>query len=335
MNTLTKSATVIAQIMLRIGATTYREDAYKWASGMMMHIYNDNRMLLCNREYRKKVTNGFCELIEKNGIQRFEYILGTSTAGIAPAAGIAQKLKKNLLINVDGIFYKYRQTLWDVRHSFSVFPTSVVTTTPFAIPHGVELANSLQIGMAYIRKSAKAHGKEQQIEGNLKKGETIVLVTCGESDEAINQIKDTLLEKSITVIRVIDVENQGYQEVSSEILEGSIAIVIEDLFSTGGSAALEVHQLREIGVVCDYCFSIFSYDFQVLRDQFSGKAEIGKTGIRLATPCNIDSILLFDTVYNQLMKENMYTPEIRQRLHEEIKNFDANYAAFLENTSMV
>ena len=73
------------------------DDPFTWASGYRMPIYNDNRMLLGDYNHRMLVTNAFKDLIEAENIS-FDYIAGTSTAGIAPATSVANHYKVPLLI---------------------------------------------------------------------------------------------------------------------------------------------------------------------------------------------------------------------------------------------
>lgn len=329
--------------MLYIKATSYRKlpkPAYKWASGMLMRIYNDNRMMLHYYSHRMRIGVGFRELIKllvKTAENHVLHILGTSTSGIAPAATVAQLMKKKLLINHKGKFYIYENDLCS-RNLIGLIkswkPDAIVSTTPFAIPYGVQYANALKTGFAYIRPGAKDHGKEKQIEGNLKKGMRIVLITCPSKEETWETIEKTesaLKENGYEVVLVCKMEDSfvHHRIVTSDELGGCNVVVIEDLFSTGGSAAYEVYQVREAGAVCNYCFSIFSYGFDVLKKQFSGESMIGTKGVKLYTPCEIESLLPFDVLKSEMERMNFYTPSVRQSLAEEIDGFDKNYQEFL------
>jgi len=63
-----------------------------------------------------------------------------------------------------------------------------------AIAHGMMVASKLNLPFIYIRDKAKGHGKQNQIEGHLKKGSNVLviedLVSTGKSSiNAINAIK--------------------------------------------------------------------------------------------------------------------------------------------------
>ncbi len=44
------------------------------------------------------------------------------------------------------------------------------------IPHGALLANQLNLPFVYVRSKAKAHGRQNQIEGRLEKGQKVLVV---------------------------------------------------------------------------------------------------------------------------------------------------------------
>lgn len=350
MNSLTILARKLARTMLFIGATTYREKPYQWACKMLMHIYNDNRMMLGLYSHRLRIASGFIKKIKEcMNIKKLDYVLGTSVSGIGPATTVAQLTRKKLLINHEGKFYLYMENLIHKKVTryrwFTMLERmrpkdktdfAIVTTSPFAIPYGIQYANKLGVGFAYVRK-AKDHGKQQEIEGNLKPGTKVILMFTGTSVESISnaqQITKNILENAgcfVLAVYGIDVhDGTSHLEIQPSDLKNKNTVVIEDLFSTGGSSAYEVYQLRQAGAICNYCFSIFSYGFDVLKKQFSGESEIGSKGVRLLTPCNIDTLLPFPILAEEMERLNFFTPQIRNSMKDEINNFDENYRKFIE-----
>ncbi len=95
----------------------------------------------------------------------------------------------------------------------------IVGTATAGISHAAWVSDILELPMAYVRSSSKAHGKQNQIEGIVKAGQKVV--------------------------------------------------IIEDLFSTGGSALNAVEAIREVGAEVLKVFSIFSYNFKVLEEKFN------------------------------------------------------------------
>ena len=76
-------------------------------------------------------------------------------------------------------------------------------------------------------------------------------------------------------------------------------LVIEDLVSTGGSAANAVTAIREAGGIVNHCFSIFSYGLTEAADKFK------------SISCEIHSILDFSELLKvALSTQNLSTNEI-------------------------
>jgi orotate phosphoribosyltransferase len=87
----------IAEIALKIKAIKLRpNNPFTWASGYKMPIYNDNRLFLCDFEYREKIMQGFKEILLAENIS-FDIVAGTSTAGIPHATILADYFKKPLI----------------------------------------------------------------------------------------------------------------------------------------------------------------------------------------------------------------------------------------------
>lgn len=69
-------------------------------------------------------------------------------------------------------------------------------------------------------------------------------------------------------------------------LQNKKVLVIEDLISFGGSSAKAVQAVRNAKGECDWCLSIFSYDFPEAKKEFN----------KLEPPCNYKSILYYPTL---------------------------------------
>ena len=83
----------IAKDLLSIRAVFLRpEDPFTWASGIKSPIYCDNRLVLSDHKVRTDVETGLMNVIKEN-YPEVEVLMGTSTAGIAHAAIIAQMME--------------------------------------------------------------------------------------------------------------------------------------------------------------------------------------------------------------------------------------------------
>ncbi len=148
-------AQIIAEDLLSISAVFLRPNQpFVWASGIKSPIYCDNRLILSYPEKRRRVERALAELIEEY-YPEVELLMGTSTAGIAHAALVAE---------------------------------------------------ILNLPMGYVRSGAKDHGRSNQIEGKLEKGQKVVVVedlisTASSSLEVVA----TLQEAGAEVLGIVSI----------------------------------------------------------------------------------------------------------------------------------
>ena len=82
----------IAKDLLKIKAVFLRpEDPFIWASGIKSPIYCDNRLTLSDVEVRSDVEHALAKIVREH-YPECEAVMGTSTAGIAHAAIVAEIL---------------------------------------------------------------------------------------------------------------------------------------------------------------------------------------------------------------------------------------------------
>ena len=87
----------ISEILLNLNAVMLRtKPPFRSTSGILSHIYTDNRILMSYPKQRDFIVNSFIKLIRKNKI-KFDGFAGTATAGIPWAAWLSQKLKKPMI----------------------------------------------------------------------------------------------------------------------------------------------------------------------------------------------------------------------------------------------
>jgi orotate phosphoribosyltransferase len=87
----------VARDLLAVGAVELRPDnPFTWASGLRSPMYCDNRLTLGEPDVRRRLTDGFAELVGAQGLAP-EVVAGTATAGIPHAAWLADRLSLPLV----------------------------------------------------------------------------------------------------------------------------------------------------------------------------------------------------------------------------------------------
>ena len=162
----------IAKQLLSIGAVFLRpEEPFTWASGIKSPIYCDNRLTLTAPKVRDHVEKGLQEIIEKE-YPDAEVLMGTSTAGIA---------------------------------------------------HAAIVADHMGLPMGYVRSGAKDHGRQNQIEGKLEKGQKVVvvedLISTGGS---VIEVVDVLRQAGAQVLGIASIFTYGMQKGKDRLLEADV-----------------------------------------------------------------------------------------------------------------
>ncbi len=82
-----------------------------------------------------------------------------------------------------------------IAQSLSKTPTAIAGVATAGIPHATLLADALALPMVYVRTSAKGHGRENMIEGQLSAGHQVLLLedlisTGGSSSKALSALNE-------------------------------------------------------------------------------------------------------------------------------------------------
>lgn len=187
-----------AKILLGIKAVFLRPDEpFTWASGIRSPIYCDNRLILSYPEARRAVEQGLAENIRTHYPQA-ELIAGTSTAGIAHAALVAE---------------------------------------------------IMNLPMAYVRGSAKDHGRNNQIEGRVEKGQKVVVVedlisTGGSVIDVVNVLREAGAE----VLGIASIFTYGLKKGLERLQSAGVKNVSLSNYDVLIEAALEENYIRESDV---------------------------------------------------------------------------------------
>lgn len=93
------------------------------------------------------------------------------------------------------------------------------------IPHAAWLADKLNLPMTYVRSSPKGHGKGNQIEGRIKKGEKVVVIedlisTGGSSLETVKVLREAGAE----VLGVLAIFSYGLEKASENFAAENVSL---------------------------------------------------------------------------------------------------------------
>lgn len=116
-------------------------------------------------------------------------------------------------------------------------PDCIAGCATAGIPHAAWIAEKLNLPMIYIRASKKGHGKENQIEGQLKEGQKVVVIedlisTGGSSIKAAQAVE----ESGGKVLRVLSIFT--YDLIKAEAAFNDADFTFESL--TGFETLIEV-----------------------------------------------------------------------------------------------
>lgn len=95
-------------------------------------------------------------------------------------------------------------------------PCLIAGTATAGIPWGAWVAHELRLPFCYVRSGAKGHGRKNAIEGEVKKGQKVILledlISTGKSSiEAAIKLRDEGLE----VLRVMSIFSYQFQEAET------------------------------------------------------------------------------------------------------------------------
>ncbi|MDD4036136.1 MAG: orotate phosphoribosyltransferase [Bacilli bacterium] len=92
---------------------------------------------------------------------------------------------------------------------------AIIGTATAGIPHAAIVATILNLPMSYVRTKSKQHGKKNQIEGKLIKGQKVVviedLISTGKS---VLEVVKTLKEVGCVVLGVVAIFTYNFEEAT-------------------------------------------------------------------------------------------------------------------------
>ncbi|MEL6923543.1 MAG: orotate phosphoribosyltransferase [Bacteroidota bacterium] len=126
-----------------------------------------------------------------------------------------------IILSYPAVRRELKACLAETSKAFAPFDTIAGVATA-GIPHGTLLADALDLPFCYVRSKAKAHGRQNLIEGELKPGQRVLVTedlisTGGSSLKAV----EALREAGAEVVGVIAIFNYGFEKASSAFAKAS------------------------------------------------------------------------------------------------------------------
>ena len=119
-------------------------------------------------------------------------------------------------------------------------------TSTAGIAHAAITAHILDLPMGYVRSSSKDHGRGNQIEGKLEKGQKVVVVedlisTGGSVIEVVNVLR----EAGADVLGIVSIFTYGLQKGLDRLKEANVKNVSLTNFDTVAQTAAETGYIKE------------------------------------------------------------------------------------------
>ena len=113
-------------------------------------------------------------------------------------------------------------------------------TSTAGIAHGAIVGHLMDLPMGYVRSGAKDHGRQNQIEGRLEKGQKVVVVedlisTGGSCIEVVNVLR----EAGADVLGVVSIFTYGMQKGLTRLAEANVKNVSLTNFDVIAEVAAE------------------------------------------------------------------------------------------------
>lgn len=119
-------------------------------------------------------------------------------------------------------------------------------TSTAGIAHAAITAHLMDLPMGYVRSGAKDHGRQNQIEGKLEKGQKVVVVedlisTGGSVIEVVNVLREAGAE----VLGIVSIFTYGMQKGLDRLAAANVKNVSLTNFDTIAKVAAEMNYIEE------------------------------------------------------------------------------------------
>lgn len=132
------------------------------------------------------------------------------------------------------------------------YPTCelIMGTSTAGIAHAAIVGHILQLPMGYVRSGNKDHGRNNQIEGKLEKGQKVVVVedlisTGGSAIEVVNVLREAGAE----VLGIVSIFTYGMKKGIDALCENNVKNISLTDFDTIIEVAAEIGYIKEEDIV--------------------------------------------------------------------------------------
>ncbi|TWI55743.1 orotate phosphoribosyltransferase [Halalkalibacter nanhaiisediminis] len=109
----------------------------------------------------------------------------------------------------------------------------IAGTATAGIPHAALLSEALDLPMIYVRGSAKGHGKQNQIEGKVEKGQKVVLVEdLISTGGSVIQAAEALRASGAEVVAVLAIFTYEFKKSEDAFTAANLPTYILTTYST-------------------------------------------------------------------------------------------------------
>jgi len=164
------------------------------------------------------------------------------------ASGIKSPIycDNRLTLTAPNVRTDIEQALADVVKTHYPDAEVLMGTSTAGIAHAAITAHLLDMPMGYVRSSAKDHGRGNQIEGRLEKGQKVVVIedlisTAGSVLEVVNVLREAGAE----VLGVASIFTYGMQKGLDRLAEANVKNISLTDFDTIAEVAAEEGYIEE------------------------------------------------------------------------------------------
>ncbi|NLL56678.1 MAG: orotate phosphoribosyltransferase [Clostridiales bacterium] len=123
-------------------------------------------------------------------------------------------------------------------------------TSTAGIAHAAIVGHILQLPMGYVRSGSKDHGRQNQIEGKLEKGQKVVVVedlisTAGSVTEVVNALRQAGAE----VLGIVSIFTYGMQKGLDRLKENNVKNISLTDFDTIVEVAAQSGYIKEQEII--------------------------------------------------------------------------------------